>query len=108
MLHRTSVSDGRGFDFVISDDSLDRHGTRINPNGWALAAFQRNPIALFGHSVGFPIGRWENVRVEGKRLLGRLIFAAQGTSARIDELASLIEQGILRVQVHRFRCGPAG
>ena len=96
MLHRASVSDGNGFDFVISDDSLDRHGTRINPKGWDLAAFNRNPIALFGHSGGFPIGRWENVRVEGNKLLGRLVLAAKGTSARIDELASLVEQGILR------------
>ena len=96
MKHRTSVSDGRGFDFVISDDSLDRHGTRINPRGWDLGAFKRNPIALFGHSNGFPIGRWEDVRVDGSKLLGRLVMAAKGTSARIDEIASLVEQGILR------------
>lgn len=96
MKHRTSVSDGRGFDFVISDDSLDRHGTRINPRGWDLAAFKRNPIALFGHSNAFPIGTWENVRVEGGKLLGRLVMAARGTSDRIDEIGSLIEQGILR------------
>jgi HK97 family phage major capsid protein/HK97 family phage prohead protease len=93
---RTSVSEGRGFDFVISDDSRDRHGTRLNPTGWDLGAFKRNPIALFGHSNGFPIGRWEDVRVEGNKLLGRLVMAAKGTSARIDEIASLVEQGILR------------
>lgn len=96
MHRRASVSDGTGFDFVLSDGSLDRHGTRINPDGWDLTAFKRNPIALFGHSGGFPIGRWDNVRVEGGKLLGRLVLAARGTSARIDELASLIEQGILR------------
>lgn len=96
MQHRASVSEGTGWDFVLSDGSLDRHGTRINPAGWDLAAFKRNPIALFGHSGGFPIGRWENVRVEGDKLLGRLVMAAKGTSARIDELASLVEQGILR------------
>lgn len=96
MEYRASVSEGAGFDFVISDGSLDRHGTRINPRGWELGAFKRNPIALFGHSGGFPIGRWEDVRIEGERLLGRLVMAAKGTSARIDELASLVEQGILR------------
>lgn len=87
---------GEGYDFVISDGSLDRHGTRINPKGWELSAFKRNPIALFGHSSGFPIGKWENLRVEGDRLLGRLVLAAKGSSARIDELISLVEQGILR------------
>jgi HK97 family phage prohead protease/HK97 family phage major capsid protein len=96
MEYRASVSEGAGFDFVISDDSMDRHGTRINPDGWELTAFRRNPIALFGHSGGFPIGRWENVRAEGGKLLGRLVMAAEGTSARIDELRKLVDQGILR------------
>jgi len=96
MQRRESVSAGTGLDFVLSDGSRDRHGTRINPDGWDLTAFKRNPIALFRHSDGLPIGTWENVRVEGGRLMGRLVLAAKGTSARIDELASLVEQGILR------------
>lgn len=96
MHHRVAVSGGDGLEFVLSDGSLDRHGTRINPNGWTLSSFKRNPIALFGHSSGFPIGKWENVRAEGDRLVGRLVLAAEGTSARIDELRKLVEQGILR------------
>ncbi|MDQ0996888.1 HK97 family phage prohead protease/HK97 family phage major capsid protein [Phyllobacterium ifriqiyense] len=96
ILYRTAESAGDGFDFVISDGSRDRHGTRINPEGWDLSHFNRNPVALFGHSSGFPIGRWENVRVEAGRLLGRLVMAAAGTSQRIDELRNLVEQGILR------------
>lgn len=96
MHHRVAVSDGGGLEFVLSDGSLDRHGTRINPSGWVLSAFKRNPIALFGHSSVFPIGRWENVRVERDRLVGKLVLAAEGTSARIDELRKLVEQGILR------------
>lgn len=96
LIHRTAVSDGGGFDFVISDGSRDRHGTRINPNGWDLSAFLGNPMALFGHNSDFPIGRWENVRVENNKLVGRLVLAARGTSQRIDELRSLVEQGILR------------
>ncbi|TPM41552.1 phage major capsid protein [Mesorhizobium sp. B2-3-4] len=94
--YRTTASAGEGMDFVISDGSLDRHGTRINPKGWVLASFNRNPIALFGHSGGFPIGRWENLRMEADKLVGRLVIAAEGTSARIDELRKLVEQGILR------------
>lgn len=96
MLKRTTVTAGEGTEFVISDSSLDRHGTRINPKGWHLEAFKKNPIALFGHSSGFPVGRWEDVRVVGEKLVGRLVMAAEGTSDRIDELRRLIEQGILR------------
>ena len=91
-LYRTTVSAGEGMDFVLSDGTVDRHGTRINPRGWEIGKYLP---ALFGHA-GIPIGKWENVRVDGDKLLGRLAMAAKGTSARIDELRSLVEQGILR------------
>ncbi len=91
-LYRTTVSAGEGMDFVLSDGTLDRHGTRINPRGWEIGTYLP---ALFGHA-GIPIGQWENVRVDGDKLRGRLAMAAKGTSARIDELRSLVEQGILR------------
>lgn len=85
-----------GIDFVLSDDTVDRVGDVIDPNGWLLANFKRNPIALFGHDQDSPVGTWENLRVEGGKLVGRLKLAARGTSARIDEIISLIEQKILR------------
>lgn len=96
LIYRASASDGTGLDFVISDGSLDRHGTRINPKGWQLDTFRKNPMCLFGHDKSFPIGTWTNVRIEGERLIGRLVPAAKGTSQRIDEIISLVEQGILR------------
>lgn len=96
VLHRTSVSAGEGLDFVISDGSLDRHGTRINPKGWDLSNFKKNPIALFAHDGRYPIGTWSNIRTEGDKLVATLKLAAKGTSARIDEIIGLIEQGILR------------
>lgn len=96
ILYRESASSGSGFDFVLSDGSLDRHGTRINPKGWQLDQFRKNPVALFGHDKSFPIGTWTNVRIEGNQLVGRLVPAAKGTSERIDEITSLIDQGILR------------
>lgn len=96
MVHRVSVTDGDGLDFVISDGSLDRHGTRINPKGWDFSNFNRNPIALFAHDSDYPIGRWEQPRVVGDKVMAKLKMAAKGTSARIDELISLVEQGILR------------
>ena len=101
MHYRTMVSAGDGFDFVISDGSMDRHGTRINPNGWDLSEFNKNPIALWAHGRDpvrgtVPIGRWENVRVEAGRLVGRLVLLGEGKSAFVDELRQLMKQGILR------------
>jgi HK97 family phage prohead protease len=82
--------------YVLSDATVDRYGDIIEPTGWQLANFQRNPIALFGHQGSFPIGTWANVRVENGKLLGEFVPAARGTSQRIDEIVNLIEQDILR------------
>ena len=97
MIHKAvtaEVSDD--LTFVLSDATVDRYGDVIDPEGWDLRWFKRNPIALFGHSSDFPIGTWTDVRVEGGKLLGRLELAAEGTSARIDELRRLVAQKVLR------------
>lgn len=103
-VYKESVSDpGPNLEFVLSDATVDSYGDIVDPNGWDLARFRKNPIALFGHSSAYPIGTWENVRVEGGKLKGRLMFAKEGTSARIDELRRLVEQKILRAVSVGFR-----
>jgi HK97 family phage prohead protease len=87
---------GDVLEYVLSDGSLDRYGTVINPAGWDLTEFRKNPIAFFNHDKNFPVGTWDNIRVEGGRLMGHLRLAAEGTSARIDEIVRLIRQGILK------------
>lgn len=89
-------SEADPFEFVLSDESVDRMGDVIRADGWDLAAFRKNPIALMGHSHEQILGVWENVRVEGKKLLGRLKLAKPGTSPLIDTVRSLIEQRILK------------
>ena len=89
-------SESDPFTFIMSTEDKDRDGDVIRAKGWNLKDFKRNPVALFGHSHTQPIGTWENVRVEGKKLLGDLKLAAKGTSEFIDTLHKLIEQRILR------------
>jgi len=95
MIFKTVAGDG-GLEFVLSDETVDRYGDIIVAAGWVLTNFKKNPIALFGHSSSFPIGTWSNVRVEGSKLIAKLNLAKRGTSARIDELIGLVEQGVLR------------
>jgi HK97 family phage prohead protease len=103
IVHKTVAGKGDGLEFVLSDATVDRYGDIVDPAGWVLASFRKNPIALFGHSGSFPIGTWSHVRVEGERLIARLSLAAKGTSARLDEIISLVEQGILRAVSVGFR-----
>lgn len=98
IIHKTETRKAAGrnrLSFVLSDATPDRYGDTIDPHGWELRDFQRNPIALFGHDGTFPIGKWANLRVDGGQLVGDLEPAQKGTSPRIDEIVSLIEQDIL-------------
>jgi HK97 family phage major capsid protein/HK97 family phage prohead protease len=98
VIHKTTVAQAAGdpLTFVLSDATKDRMGDVIDPKGWVLDNFKQNPMALFNHNSSFPIGSWEEVKVQGGRLIGKLKLAARGTSDRIDEIISLVEQGILR------------
>src|SRR3954467_14246609 len=98
VIHKTTVAQAAGdpLTFVLSDATKDRMGDIIEPKGWQLDNFKQNPMALFNHNSGFPIGHWENVKVQGGKLVGTLKLAGRGTSDRIDEIISLVEQGILR------------
>lgn len=84
--------------FILSDETVDRYGDVISASGWDLANFakNKNPIALFNHHSDAVIGKWENVRVEGSRLIGKLVLAAFGTSDLVNTVRKLWEQGMLR------------
>jgi len=95
--YKTHASDKtNGMEFILSDETPDRMDDVIMSDGWELKAFKKNPIALFSHRSDFPIGTWSNIRVEDKQLRGHLNLAQRGTSERINEIISLVEQGVLR------------
>jgi HK97 family phage prohead protease len=91
------------FEFVLSDETVDRVGDVIRADGWDLSDFRKNPIALFGHDHEKVIGTWKNVRVQGKQLLGKLNLAKEGTSELVDTVRSLVEQRILKAVSVGFR-----
>jgi HK97 family phage major capsid protein/HK97 family phage prohead protease len=90
------------FEFVMSDDSVDRMGDVIEQDGWELANFRRNPIALFGHSSGFPIGKWHDVAVKDGQLRGRLELMP-AVSDRLREIQAAVAAGVLRAVSVGFR-----
>ena len=101
--HKTHAGKTAGLEYVLSDETPDRMGDVIMADGWDLTDFQKNPIALFGHNSGFPIGKWKNLRVIDKQLRGHLELAPAGTSARIDEIRKLVDADILRAVSVGFR-----
>jgi HK97 family phage prohead protease len=82
--------------YVLSDGTVDRYGDVIEPAGWLLDQFQRNPIALFNHNANAPVGHWRNVRIDGDRLIGDFEPAPAGTTLIADDVRRLIDANILR------------
>jgi HK97 family phage prohead protease/HK97 family phage major capsid protein len=101
--HKTHAEEVHDWEFTLSDESLDRMGDIIQSDGWDLASFNKNPVALFNHMPSFPIGTWRNLRVEDQSLRGHLQLAPKGTSDRIDEIRKLVDVGILKAVSVGFR-----
>ena len=48
----------RTFQFLASDSSVDRMGDTIDPKGWDLTNYLKNPVVLYAHdNQSIPIGR---------------------------------------------------
>lgn len=78
--------------FCFSDGSVDRLGDRIDPDGWDLQEFRRNPVALWAHdSLAPPVGRARNVFVEGRRLMGDIEFAPPEVYPFADTIFRLVD-----------------
>lgn len=60
--------------FIISDESINSHGYIVKTDGIDTAVFERNPVMLYMHERKTVVGRWENIRKEGERLLADAVF----------------------------------
>jgi HK97 family phage prohead protease len=84
------------YEYVASDESVDRYGDVIRVSGWDLKNYRKNPIVLFAHQKDNPVGTAQRVWVEGTKLMVKIKLAEEGTSPFIDTLRKLMEQKIVR------------
>ena len=90
--------------FVFSDATVDHSDDTIDPKGWNLGVFKRNPVALFSHmSWEPPIGRASNVSVLGDQLVGDIEFAAAEIYEFADTIYRLVDGGFLKAVSVGFR-----
>lgn len=81
--------------FILSDESINTYGFRVLTDGIDTTDFEKNPVMFFGHaSWDLPIGRWENIRKEGGKLLADAVFDSEDLYAQ--KIESKVRQGILR------------
>lgn len=81
--------------FVLSDESVNSYGFVVLTSGIDTTQFERNPVMLYMHNRdGNVIGRWENIRKEGKRLLGDAVF--DDSTELAATVKKQVENGFLR------------
>jgi len=81
--------------FIVSDESLNSYGYVIRTNGINTAKFAKNPIMFYMHERDSGIiGRWDNIRIEGGKLLADAVFdESDPIGKRVKER---VEGGFLR------------
>jgi HK97 family phage prohead protease len=81
--------------FVLaSSEKVNSHGFRVNLQGINLDRFKANPVMLFRHNRDDVIGRWENIRIEGDKLLADADFDIDDPKAK--EIAGKVERGYIK------------
>lgn len=61
--------------FVLHDESVNTRGFRMLTAGADLREFIKNPVGLLNHKDwDMPIIRWEDIRVEGAKILADAVF----------------------------------
>ena len=85
---------------AVSTEDLNSYGTWVVTDGIDFSDFLNNPVMLYNHkrnlygeAMHLPPGKWENLRMEGDKLLADPVFDEQDPFA--VQLKNKFEQGIL-------------
>jgi len=91
-----SDAQSRTVRYVLSTASPDRMRDTIDPAGWQLDNYRKNPVLLWGHDKKLPpIGRALDVRVVGSQLEGVYEFAPADVNPFADTVYQLAKAGYL-------------
>ena len=82
--------------FVLHDETVNTYGFRMLTDGANLAEFRKNPVMLLDHmDWKLPIGRWENIRKEGGKILADAVFDMRDPNAA--EVARKVDENFIRM-----------
>lgn len=82
--------------FILHDDSVNTYRFRMLTSGANLDEFRRNPVMFLHHQdYDLPIGRWENIRVEGSQILADAVFDEADEQAM--KVKGKVDRGFIRM-----------
>lgn len=108
-----NVEETRTVEFIISDETKDRHGTVLPVDKWQLDNFNRNGIVGYQHNVyggdmcNAPnpddvIGKGSSY-IEGRKLIGRVTFEPADINPLAEKIFQKVKFGTLRATSVGFR-----
>lgn len=96
----------RTFRFTFSDGSVDRMTDTIDPKGWDLTHFNKNPVALAVHAssdLTAVIGKAKNVGIVGKKLMGDIEFMPGDVNPLAEMAYRMVDGGWINAVSVGFR-----
>lgn len=94
----------RCIDFTISTGAVDRSDDTVNPKGWEVENYLKNPVVLFGHDYhSLPIGKAVSLTMEDGALKSRVQFTTKEENPMGDTVYRLIQGGFLKATSVGFK-----
>ncbi|WP_278996691.1 hypothetical protein [Prevotella disiens] len=82
--------------FILHDETVNTYGFRMLTSGANLEEFRKNPVMLLNHNDWqMPIGRWENIRIEGSQILADAVFDEK--DPRAVEVMKKVDSDFIRM-----------
>lgn len=81
---------------IISTGYVARDEHIFEPGGAQLDNYRKNPVVLWNHMTEHPpVGRGEDLQVDGDNIVARVRFAPIGISVKADEIRGLVKAGFI-------------
>jgi HK97 family phage prohead protease len=92
----TKAAGDNALEFVFSLATPDRIGDIVEPAGWKLANYLKNPVMLWNHdSKSMPIAKATEMGVVNGKLRGRYEFAPEDVNPLGPRVKAAFEKGFL-------------
>lgn len=89
---------------MVSTGDVDRDYDTINPNGWRLDQYRKNPVVLWAHEATRPpIGKSTAVWVEDNKLMATALFMPRELNAFAYSIGQMYKEGYLSAVSVGFR-----
>ncbi len=95
-IKQSGGEEDRCLSFIITTDSVDRHGDTVSATGWKTAAFMRNPVVLWAHDYdSLPVGKAISLTPYAHGLRSTVQFAPASMNPFADQVFNMCKAGFL-------------